>query len=147
MINEYQQTALSVKMLGKVMDHPPERDPNQRGIRPQVTGRLEFQGVRFRYEGSATPALNDVSFSVEEGQMIGIVGRSGSGKTTLTRLIQGIDTAQEGLIRLDGNDIRHHRPGASAPLHRRRAAGQHPVPRHDPRQHRRRQAARPRSTR
>ena len=39
--------------------------------------------------------------------MIGVVGRSGSGKTTLTRLIQGIQTAQEGLIRLDGNDIRH----------------------------------------
>ena len=107
LINEYQQTALSVKMLGKVMDHVPERDPGQRGTRPHIAGRLEFQGVRFRYDGSATPALNDVSFVVNEGQMIGVVGRSGSGKTTLTRLIQGIQTAQEGLIRLDGNDIRH----------------------------------------
>ena len=107
LINEYQQTALSVKMLGKIMDHAPERDPAQRGTRPTITGRLEFQDVRFRYEGSATPTLNNVSFTIEEGQMIGIVGRSGSGKTTLTRLIQGIQTAQEGMIRLDGNDIRH----------------------------------------
>jgi subfamily B ATP-binding cassette protein HlyB/CyaB len=107
LINEYQQTALSVKMLAKVMNHAPERDPNQRGSRPQVVGRLEFQGVRFRYEGSVTPALDDVSFAIEPGQMIGIVGRSGSGKTTLTRLIQGIHSAQEGLIRLDGCDVRN----------------------------------------
>ncbi len=107
LINEYQQTALSVKMLGKVMNHAPERDPAQRGTRPRIAGRLEFQGVRFRYDGSAAPALNDVSFAVEEGQMIGVVGRSGSGKTTVTRLIQGIHEAQEGLIRLDGSDIRN----------------------------------------
>jgi ATP-binding cassette subfamily B protein len=107
LINEYQQTSLAVKMLGKIMDHAPERYPNQRGGKPPVLGRLEFQDVRFRYEGSVTPALNNVSFAIREGQVIGVVGRSGSGKTTLTRLIQGIQPAQEGLIRLDGYDIRH----------------------------------------
>jgi ATP-binding cassette subfamily B protein len=107
LINEYQQTALSVKMLGKVMDHPPERDPNQRGIRPLITGHLEFSQVTFRYASGAVPALNDVSFTVEEGQVIGVVGRSGSGKTTMTRMIQGIHAPQEGLIRLSGTDIRH----------------------------------------
>ncbi len=107
LINEYQQTALSVKMLGKVMDHPPERDPNQRGIRPLITGQLEFSQVNFRYNSGATPALNNVSFTVQEGQVIGVVGRSGSGKTTMTRMIQGIHAPQEGLIRLNGTDIRH----------------------------------------
>ncbi len=107
LINEYQQTALSVRMLGKVMDHPPERDPNQRGIRPLITGHLEFSHVSFRYASGAVPALDKVSFTVEEGQVIGVVGRSGSGKTTATRMIQGIHTAQEGLIRLNGTDIRH----------------------------------------
>jgi len=107
LINEYQQTALSVKMLGKVMDHPPERDPNQRGIRPLITGEMEFSQISFRYTNSAIPALDNVSFRVEEGQIIGIVGRSGSGKTTATRMIQGIITPQEGLIRLNGTDIRH----------------------------------------
>jgi ATP-binding cassette subfamily B protein len=107
LINEYQQTALSVKMLGKVMDHASERDPSQRGTRPHITGEMEFRDVRFRYDGSVTPALDGICFSIEEGQMIGVVGRSGSGKTTLTRLMQGIQPAQEGLIRLNGNDIRH----------------------------------------
>jgi subfamily B ATP-binding cassette protein HlyB/CyaB len=107
LINEYQQTALAVKMLGKVMDQKPERDPGQRGIRPQIDGQMEFSKVTFRYEGSASPALDRVSFTVGQGQVIGIVGRSGSGKTTLTRMMQGILTPQEGTIRLGGNDLRH----------------------------------------
>ncbi len=107
LINEYQQTALSVRMLGTVMNHAPERDPNQRGIRPEITGSIEFENVNFTYPGSATPALNQVSFKVEPGQMIGVVGRSGSGKTTLTRIIQGIQAPQDGLIKLNGTDIRH----------------------------------------
>ncbi|HEY1720533.1 MAG TPA: peptidase domain-containing ABC transporter [Magnetospirillaceae bacterium] len=107
LINEYQQTALSVRMLGTVMNHPPERDPNQHGIRPNISGNLEFHEVSFTYDGAATPALDHVSFKVEKGQMIGIVGRSGSGKTTVTRLIQGIHAPRDGLIKLDGTDIRH----------------------------------------
>ncbi len=107
LINEYQQTALSLKMLGTVMDHPPERGTAQAGIRPLVTGQMEFSNITFKYDGSPTPALDRISFKVEEGQMIGIVGRSGSGKTTVTRLIQGIQTPQDGLIRLNGTDIRH----------------------------------------
>jgi subfamily B ATP-binding cassette protein HlyB/CyaB len=107
LINEYQEAALAVKMLGIVMLHAPERDPSVVGTRPQITGKLEFDRVTFRYRNSATPALDDVSFKAQQGQVIGIVGRSGSGKTTVTRLIQGIQTAQEGLIRLDGVDIRH----------------------------------------
>jgi len=107
LINQYQQTALSVRMLGEVMNHPLERAAGKKGIMPPITGKLEFDEVVFSYESSAMPALNRVSFRVEEGQMIGIVGRSGSGKTTVTRMIQGIHTPQEGLIRLNGNDIRH----------------------------------------
>ncbi|MDX2143149.1 MAG: peptidase domain-containing ABC transporter [Rhodospirillaceae bacterium] len=107
LINEYQQTALSVNMLGQVMNHAPERDPNQRGTRPLITGELEFQGVTYRYPGASVPALENVSFKVDEGQLIGVVGRSGSGKTTATRLMQGICTAQEGIIRLNGADIRN----------------------------------------
>lgn len=107
LINEYQETALSVKMLSTVMDHPPEREASFKGARPEITGAMSFEGVTFRYAGAANPALDRVSFRVEEGQVIGIVGRSGSGKTTVTRLIQGIHQPQDGLIRLNGHDIRH----------------------------------------
>jgi ATP-binding cassette subfamily B protein len=107
LINEYQETALSAKMLGSVMDHPPERDPKHRGFRPAITGEVVFEHVKFTYAGAGNPALDDVSFRVEEGQVIGVVGRSGSGKTTVTRLVQGIQTAQEGSVQLNGVDIRH----------------------------------------
>ena len=107
LVNEYQDTALSVRMLGTVMDHPPERDPSQHGLRPRISGQVEFDRVTFRYNPTAAPALDRVSFKIEEGQIIGVVGRSGSGKTTVTRLIQSIHTAQEGLVRFDGVDIRH----------------------------------------
>ena len=89
------------------MDHPPEREVGQHTVAPPITGSIDFKQVTFQYPGSATPALDRVSFSVEEGQVIGVVGRSGSGKTTLTRLIQGLHNAQAGLIQLNGTDVRH----------------------------------------
>jgi ATP-binding cassette, subfamily B, bacterial HlyB/CyaB len=107
LINEYQQVALSVRMLGTIMQHPPERDPAQGSMAPPISGRLEFDQVGFSYAGQTARVLDRVSFTVEAGQIVGVVGRSGSGKTTLTRLIQGIETASEGVIRIDGTDIRH----------------------------------------
>jgi ATP-binding cassette subfamily B protein len=106
LINEYQEAALSVRMLGTVMNTPAEARSGQRLTRPPITGALRFEGVTFRYSGSVTPALDRVSFTAEQGQVIGVVGRSGSGKTTVTRLIQGIHAPQEGLIRFGEADIR-----------------------------------------
>ena len=69
-------------------------------------GRIEFEEVRFRYRGAAVPALDGVSFTVPEGTILGIMGRSGSGKTTVTRLLQMLHSNYEGLIKIDGNDLR-----------------------------------------
>ena len=107
LINEYQQIRMSVGMLSSVMDHPPEREPGQRYIFPRINGEMEFEEVTFTYPGAATPALDRVSFKIEPGQMIGVVGRSGSGKSTLTRLIQGIHPPDAGLVKISGADIRH----------------------------------------
>lgn len=107
LISEYQEAALSVRMLRHIMDRTPERAGQARPARPVITGAIELQGVSFTYPGALAPALNSVSASVQPGQVIGVVGRSGSGKTTLTRLLQGIETPQSGLILLDGMDIRH----------------------------------------
>lgn len=106
LINEYQETVLSVNMLAGMMNHPPERDPTFRGSKPPVHGRLDFEGTTFRYPGAAVNALDHVNLTVNEGEVIGVVGRSGSGKTTLTRLIQGIQVPTEGIIKLDGVDLR-----------------------------------------
>ena len=106
LINEYSETAMSVKMLGTVMNYPPERDPQIRGSAPEIFGRVDFDRVVFRYPGAAVNALDRIEFTIQPGQVIGVVGRSGSGKTTLTRLMQGINIPTEGIIKLDGVDLR-----------------------------------------
>jgi len=106
MVHEYQDVALSVRMLGEVMNRKPEQFGRGRGMVPELSGRIEFDNVTFRYGPDGSPALDDVSFTIPEGSVFGIVGKSGSGKTTVTRLIQGLYHVQQGLVRMDGFDSR-----------------------------------------
>ena len=70
-----------------------------------VEGRIEFSDIAFRYAGAQMEAISDVSFSVEPGQTVAIVGRSGSGKSTLVKLLARFYTPTSGCITLDGTDI------------------------------------------
>jgi ATP-binding cassette subfamily B protein len=106
LVNEYQETALSVRMLGEVMNRAPEGRAGATGLRPLLAGEIKFDNVIFRYPGAQNLALNKASFTIEQGTVVGIVGRSGSGKTTLTKLIQGLYPLQEGIVRFDGIDAR-----------------------------------------
>lgn len=106
LINDYQQTAISVKNLGEVMNRPSEGRSGANGLRPQLEGSITFEDVSFRYPGSSIAALDRASFRISAGTIIGVVGRSGSGKTTITKLIQGLYPIQEGVIRFDGVDMR-----------------------------------------
>ncbi len=76
--------------------------------RPAIEGRIEFQNVTFGYD-PYDPVLKDVSFTIEPGQMIGIVGKSGSGKTTLINLLCRFYDAQQGQVLIDGVDVRDMR--------------------------------------
>ena len=106
LINEYEQTALSVGYLGEVMNRQPEGRIGAGGLRPQLVGEITFQDVTFRYPNASATALDRATFTISAGTIVGIVGRSGSGKTTLTKLIQGLYTLQEGIVRFDGTDAR-----------------------------------------
>lgn len=106
LVNEYQETALSVKMLGEVMNRAPEGRAGAGGLRPVLNGEIRFEDVTFRYPGGQTNALDRTAFTIRPGTVVGIVGRSGSGKTTLTKVIQGLYAVQEGIVRFDGIDSR-----------------------------------------
>jgi ATP-binding cassette subfamily B protein len=106
LVNEYQETLLSVRMLGEVMNRKSEGRADAGGLRPRLAGEIRFEQVSFRYPGATNTALNRATFTIPAGAIVGIVGRSGSGKTTLTKLIQGLYPLQEGVVRFDGMDAR-----------------------------------------
>ena len=78
---------------------------------PAVRGEIEFRNVWFAYHGGADPkeedwVLRDVSFRVEPGQTLAIVGHTGAGKTTIIQLLLRFYEIQRGQILIDGVDIR-----------------------------------------
>jgi ATP-binding cassette, subfamily B, bacterial len=71
-----------------------------------VRGAIAFEGVTFAYGSRSRPALRDVTFTVEPGQLAALVGPSGAGKTTITSLIPRFYDPREGGVRIDGHDLR-----------------------------------------
>ncbi|WP_165350490.1 ABC transporter ATP-binding protein [Xylanimonas protaetiae] len=69
-------------------------------------GRLELDGVEFRYPGAAEPVLTDVSFTAEPGTVTAVIGSTGAGKTTLLNLVPRLFDATGGQVRVDGVDVR-----------------------------------------
>jgi ATP-binding cassette subfamily C protein LapB len=103
-------TRAAYRQLDGLMSMAPEGPPGQ-ALRPaRIEGRVALRNVSFAYPGTSEPAIRDVTLSIEPGERIGIVGRVGSGKSTLARLLLGLHEPQEGLIQIDGTDIRQFDP-------------------------------------
>jgi ATP-binding cassette subfamily C protein LapB len=105
------QTLISLKAIDRVMKFERERPVGRSYVARRVTeGRIAFENVSFRYPGAADTALERVSFKIEPGERVGIIGRIGSGKTTLGRLMVGFYDPQEGKILVDGIEARQYDP-------------------------------------
>ena len=103
---EFQQVGISVQRLGDVLNTQPEPSYNpNRTTLPQVKGHVRFEDVVFRYRPDGPEIIRKVSFVVEPGQIIGIVGRSGSGKSTIAKLMQRLYVPERGRIVVDGVDL------------------------------------------
>ena len=72
----------------------------------ELEGGLSFEHVTFSYPNDDEPMLKDISFEVEPGQMIGVVGATGAGKSTLAQLIPRLFDPQEGSVKIGGRDLR-----------------------------------------
>lgn len=102
----YQQTKTALKSLDDLMKLEVERPAEKRFIHhPHFEGKIEFDDVSFTYPGETKPALSHVSFKLEPGEKLGIIGRIGSGKSTIEKLILGFYKPTEGTILIDGIDI------------------------------------------
>ncbi len=108
MVNQYEEVRLAVEGIAKVVNQEPEEGGVNQGVQAPIKGDVEFSKVLFKYRGASSPALDQVSFEVKQGQVLGIMGRSGSGKTTITRLLQRLHPEYEGLIKIDGIDVREY---------------------------------------
>jgi ATP-binding cassette, subfamily B, bacterial HlyB/CyaB len=106
LVEDYEEIGAAIGEVGSVLNRPLELDAASGGVRPSFVGAISFQDVTFQYAGNKVPALDQVSFSVPEGAMLGIVGRSGSGKSTIARLLQGINRDYSGFIKIDGTELR-----------------------------------------
>lgn len=103
---EYQQASLSVKRIGDIFNTAPEPvlNANQTSM-PTLKGRIAFENVHFRYDPQGGEVIKGMSFEVESGTIVGVVGRSGSGKSTVSKLIQRLYIPEGGKITVDGMDI------------------------------------------
>ncbi|HON06159.1 MAG TPA: ABC transporter ATP-binding protein [Candidatus Ratteibacteria bacterium] len=90
----------------EILDTEPQLKDAPNAIRmPRIEGHIRFEHVTFGYD-PYQPIIKDVSFEIEPGRLVGIVGKSGSGKTTLVNLICRFYDVQEGAVYIDGKDIR-----------------------------------------
>jgi ABC-type bacteriocin/lantibiotic exporter with double-glycine peptidase domain len=104
---QVQLVGAQLERIADVSEAAPEQDMRTVMSAPRLTGHLEVRNVSFRYHRDAPWAIQDVSFSVEPGQKIGIVGPTGSGKSTLAMLLLGLYPVEEGRILYDGLLLRH----------------------------------------
>jgi len=103
---EFQQVNVSVARIGDIFTAPSEPgfDPDRVSL-PPIRGEIRFEHVFFRYHPEGQTILNDITFSVRPGEVVGIVGSTGSGKTTLIKLLQRLYVPEKGRILVDGVDL------------------------------------------
>ncbi|MBR1235388.1 type I secretion system permease/ATPase [Bradyrhizobium sp. AUGA SZCCT0182] len=103
---DFHQARLSIDRLGDILNTQPEPSFNPgRAALPAIRGKVTFEHATFRYRIDGPEVLHNVSFSVEPGQVVGIVGSSGSGKSTITKLIQRLYVPESGRVLVDGVDL------------------------------------------
>ena len=103
-------TRTAYKQINGMMEMPSE-GPVSGALSPAgFKGRIELRGVEFRYPGAAEKTLDGLNLTIGAGERVALLGRIGSGKSTIARLILGLYPPQEGLIMIDGTDIRQYDP-------------------------------------
>ena len=101
-----QSLQISIERLADVVDASTEQPEDIQPIAlPPIKGKVEFENVTFSFNPHASPVVKSVSFCIESGKFIGIVGQSGSGKSTIMKLLPRLYNLEEGVIRIDDYDI------------------------------------------
>ena len=111
LLMQYQGARTAMTSLEQIMAQPVERPEGSHFIqRPEFKGEIEFRHVSFAYPGQQGHSLDDVSFKINPGERVALIGKVGSGKTTLQKLIMGLYQPSSGAILFDGIDMRQLDP-------------------------------------
>ena len=111
LLMQFQNARMSLETLDKLMAQPVERPDAAAFIhRPEIQGEIEFRNVTFSYPGQGEAALQNVSLRIAPGEHVVVIGRTGSGKTTLQKLMLGLYQPTDGVVRIDGIDLRQLDP-------------------------------------
>ncbi len=112
LMTRFNQSKQALFHLDELMKKPVER-PFGKHFVPMADckGTVEFRDVTFNYPGQTTPAVNGLSFTIQAGDRVGIIGAVGSGKTTLERLLINLYEPTSGSVQIDGTDVRQIDPG------------------------------------
>lgn len=111
LLSQFHNARTAYFSLNDIMQTPVERPDDARFVhRQKLQGKIEFRNVSFTYPESDTPSLINVSFTIEPGEHVAILGRIGSGKSTLKKLAIGMYQPSEGAVLIDGVDARQLDP-------------------------------------
>ncbi len=111
LIANLQQTKTAYNAIDGIMSLDVEREDAKKFVqRPSFKGKIEFQNVSLVYPNTDKKVLEDVSFTINPGESVGIIGTNGSGKTTIEKLVLGLYEPTEGSILIDGIDIKQIDP-------------------------------------
>ena len=111
LLMQFQNAQMSLATLDKLMEQPVERPDAAAFIhRPELQGEIEFRNVSFNYPGQGEAALQNISLRIAPGEHVVVIGRTGSGKSTLQKLMLGLYQPSDGVVRIDGIDLRQLDP-------------------------------------
>ena len=102
-------SAASAKRIVEVLDEHTDLPPAKQPVQQVADGSIQFDHVTFKYKhGSGQPVLNDISFTIQPGETLGIIGGTGSAKSSLVQLIPRLYDAETGSVKVGGVDVKDY---------------------------------------
>ena len=109
LIAQFFMSQASAKRILEVIEEKPSISDENATVNEVKDGSIEFKNVSFRYEGASLPTINNASFKINSGEMVGIIGATGSAKSSLVQLIPRLYDVNEGQVKVGGVDVKDYK--------------------------------------
>ncbi len=109
LIAQFFMSQASAKRILEVVEEVPSIRDDEATENVVKDGSIEFQNVTFKYEGASLPTINNASFKIESGEMVGVIGATGSAKSSLVQLIPRLYDVNEGQVKVGGVNVKDYK--------------------------------------